>query len=188
MGFLVKKNEFRNAVVSIAAWKILYYSFALIMPLIMVNLPWWHILLAFLSMHFFTGLLVSLVFQVAHIMPSSEFPLPDEDGLIAGDWPTHQFATTANYSPRSNFFSWFIGGLNYQIEHHLFPRIAHSHYPRISEKVRPFVTSKGGQYIHFDTVWDNLSSVHKYLKRFSDPLFNPVVKGPSRPTPEEMGG
>merc|ERR1719258_644021 len=73
------------------------------------------------------------------------------------------------------------GGLNYQIEHHLFPRIAHSHYPRISEKVRPFVTSKGGQYIHFDTVWDNLSSVHKYLKRFSDPLFNPVVKGPARP-------
>merc|ERR1711924_73350 len=70
----------------------------------------------------------------------------------------------------------------------LFPRIAHSHYPRISEKVRPFVTSKGGQYIHFDTVWDNLSSVHKYLKRFSDPLFNPVVKGPARPTPEEMGG
>ena len=53
MGFLVEKNEFRNAVVSIAAWKILYYSFALIMPLIMVNLPWWHILLAFLSMHFF---------------------------------------------------------------------------------------------------------------------------------------
>ena len=80
------------------------------------------------------------------------------------------------------------GGLNYQIEHHLFPRIAHSHYPRISKKVRPFVTSKGGQYIHFDTVWDNLSSVHKYLKRFSDPLFNPVVKGPARPTPEEMGG
>ena len=76
------------------------------------------------------------------------------------------------------------GGLNYQIEHHLFPRIAHSHYPRISEKVRPFVTSKGGQYIHFDTVWDNLSSVHKYLKRFSDPLFNPVVKGPARPSPE----
>ena len=80
------------------------------------------------------------------------------------------------------------GGLNYQIEHHLFPRIAHSHYPNISKKVRPFVTAKGGQYIHFDTVWDNLSSVHKYLKRFSDPLFNPVVKGPARPTPEEMGG
>ena len=106
------------------------------MPLIMVNLPWWHILLAFLSMHFFTGLLVSLVFQVAHIMPSSEFPLPDEDGLIARDWPTHQFATTANYSPRSKFFSWFIGGLNYQIEHHLLPEICHVHYKKLSKIIR----------------------------------------------------
>ena len=80
------------------------------------------------------------------------------------------------------------GGLNYQIEHHLFPRIAHSHYPSIANKVRPFVTSKGGQYVHFDTVWANLRSVHKYLKRFADPLFNPVVKGPARPSPEVTGG
>ena len=80
------------------------------------------------------------------------------------------------------------GGLNYQIEHHLFPRIAHSHYPTIASKVRPFVTSKGGQYVHFDTVWANLMSVHKYLRRFADPLFNPVVKGPARPSPEVTGG
>ncbi len=70
------------------------------------------------------------------------------------------------------------GGLNYQIEHHLFPRIAHSHYPNISKKVRPFVTAKGGQYIHFDTVWDNLHSVQKYLKRSSDPLVKSRGQGP----------
>ena len=94
----------------------------------------------------------------------------------------------SHYKTGGDLNDFMHGYLNYQIEHHLFPRIAHSHYPHISKKVRPFVTSKGGQYIHFDTVWDNLSSVHKYLKRFSDPLFNPVVKGPARPTPEEMGG
>lgn len=135
MGFLIEKNEFRNAVISIAAWKVFYYSFALIMPIIMVDLPWWHVLLAFLCMHFLTGLLISVVFQVAHIMPSSEFPLPNENGLIAGDWSTHQFATTANYAPKSTILSWLIGGLNYQIEHHLLPGICHVHYKELSKIV-----------------------------------------------------
>jgi len=168
MGFLVKKNEFRNAVVSIAAWKILYYSFALIMPLIMVNLPWWHILLAFLSMHFFTGLLVSLVFQVAHIMPSSEFPLPDEDGLIAGDWPTHQFATTANYSPRSKVFSWFIGGLNYQIEHHLLPEICHVHYKKLSKIVIDTAKEYGMPYSSNRTFFTAIRAHAKMIRRLGN--------------------
>jgi linoleoyl-CoA desaturase len=135
MGYLVKKNQFRNAVFNIIAWKIFYYSFALILPLIVVELPWWHIVLAFLSMHLFTGLFISLVFQVAHITPSSDFPLPDENGLIASDWSTHQFATTANFSPKSKYFSWFIGGLNYQIEHHLLPMVCHVHYKELSKIV-----------------------------------------------------
>ena len=135
MGFLTEKNEYRNAVASIAGWKILYYSYALVLPLIMVDLPWWTIVLAFLSMHFMTGLLISIVFQVAHITPSSEFPLPDKDGLIGGDWFTHQFATTANYSPGSKVFTWLIGGLNYQIEHHLLPGICHVHYKELSKIV-----------------------------------------------------
>ena len=132
MGFLDKKNEFRNEIVKIVGWKLLYYSYSLIIPLLVVPLAPWIIILAFLSMHFLTGLLISIVFQVAHIMPNTEFPLPDEEGFIAHDWSTHQLATTTNYSPNSRFFSWLIGGLNYQIEHHLFPNICHIHYKKIS--------------------------------------------------------
>ncbi|MFY0604431.1 MAG: acyl-CoA desaturase [Flavobacteriaceae bacterium] len=135
MGFLDKKNEFRNAVIEMVGWKLLYYSYALIIPIIVVPLSWWVILLAFLAMHFVTGLLISIVFQVAHISPSAEFPLPDENGIIAGDWYTHQFATTTNFSPRSKLFSWLIGGLNYQIEHHLLPNICHVHYKELSKIV-----------------------------------------------------
>lgn len=146
MGFLVKKNQFRNAVFNIIAWKILYYSFALILPLIVIELPWWHIVLAFLSMHLFTGLFISLVFQVAHITPSADFPLPDENGLIASDWSTHQFATTANFSPKSKYFSWFIGGLNYQIEHHLLPMVCHVHYKELSKIVIETAKEHGMPY------------------------------------------
>jgi linoleoyl-CoA desaturase len=132
MGFLDKKNAFRNEIIKLTGWKLLYYSYALIIPLLIVPLAPWLIILAFLSMHFVTGLLISIVFQVAHIMPSTEFPLPDEDGVVAGDWSTHQLATTTNFSPNSRFFSWLIGGLNYQIEHHLLPNICHVHYKKIS--------------------------------------------------------
>ncbi|MFD2188113.1 fatty acid desaturase family protein [Aquimarina celericrescens] len=132
MGFLNKKNEFRNEIIKVIGWKLLYYSYALIIPLLMVSLAPWMIVLAFLSMHFVTGLLISIIFQVAHIMPNTQFPLPNKDGVVEGDGFTHQLATTTNFSPKSRFFSWLIGGLNYQIEHHLLPNICHVHYKKIS--------------------------------------------------------
>ncbi|TBW27135.1 acyl-CoA desaturase [Gramella sp. KN1008] len=136
MGFLNKKNEFRKAVSSIIGWKLLYFSYALILPLIMVPQPAWIILLAFLFMHLVTGLLISTVFQVAHILPETDFPEPDTRNIIAGDWYHHQLNTTSNFSPKSQVFSWLIGGLNYQVEHHLFPNICHVHYKNISGIVK----------------------------------------------------
>jgi len=135
MGFLNKKHEFKKALISMIFWKLLYYSYALIIPMIVIPLPWGYILLAFLSMHIVTGLLVSTVFQIAHIMPMNEFPLPDKNGLMKNDWYRHQFATTTNFSPKSNLLNWFIGGLNYQVEHHVLPDVCHIHYKKLSKIV-----------------------------------------------------
>ncbi|MCW5514815.1 acyl-CoA desaturase [Muriicola sp. Z0-33] len=146
MGFLDKKNEFRNQIIKIVGWKLLYYSYALIIPLLMVPMAPWIIILSFLSMHFVTGLLISIIFQVAHIMPGTEFPLPDADGVVEGDWSTHQLATTTNFSPKSRFFSWLIGGLNYQIEHHLLPNICHIHYKNLSSIVADTAREFGMPY------------------------------------------
>lgn len=132
MGFFSKKNEFRKTLATLILWKFFYYSFALVLPLIIVPMEPWIILLAFISMHLVTGILTSTVFQIAHIMPNVEFPMPNENGLIAGDWSMHQLATTTNFAPRSKLFSWLIGGLNYQVEHHLLPNICHIHYKNLS--------------------------------------------------------
>jgi len=134
-GFFSGKNEYRNELVKLIAWKLFYYSYALVLPLVMVPLAPWIIILAFLSMHFITGLCISVVFQTAHVMPSTEFPLPDKNGIIANDWTIHQLATTSNYSPGSRLFSWMIGGLNFQVEHHLLPHVCHVHYRKISHIV-----------------------------------------------------
>ncbi len=135
MGFFNKEGEFKKQLLKIAGWKMLYYSYALVLPLIMVPLPAWIIILAFLSMHFVTGLCISIVFQTAHILPNTTFPQPDENGLIPNEWAAHQLATTSNYAARSKIFSWLIGGLNYQIEHHLLPNVCHVHYQTLSKIV-----------------------------------------------------
>ena len=101
-------------------------------------------------------------------MPSSEFPLPDEDGLIARDWPTHQFATTANYSPRSKFFSWFIGGLNYQIEHHLLPEICHVHYKKLSKIVIDTAKEYGMPYSSNRTFFTAIQAHAKMIRRLGN--------------------
>jgi linoleoyl-CoA desaturase len=86
-------------------------------------------------MHFVCGFLLGIIFQTAHVMPSSEYPMPDENGNLDNSWAVHQLLTTTDYAPRSIFFSWMIGGLNYQIEHHLFPNISHVHYRNLSKYV-----------------------------------------------------
>jgi len=175
MGFLDQKNEFRNALISMIGWKLLYYTYTLIIPLIMVPLPWWTIVLAFLSMHFITGLLISIVFQVAHIMPSAEFPLPDKNGLIDGNWYMHQFATTCNYSPSSRLFTWFIGGLNYQIEHHLLPGVCHIHYKKLSKIVKNTAKEYGMPYHSNKTFFSAIWAHAKMLKKLGNmPQISPV--------------
>ena len=128
------------------SWKLLYYTYALALPIIMVPLSWWVIVLAFLCMHFITGMLVSVVFQVAHIMPVNEFPLPDETGMMKNDWYGHQFATTSNFSPKSKLLFWLLGGLNHQIEHHVLPDVCHVHYNKLTKIVADTANEFGMPY------------------------------------------
>ena len=135
MGYVKGGKEFRNTILKIAGWKLLYYSYALVLPLIFIPLSPLLIVLAFLSMHVLTSLIISVIFQTAHIMTNVEFPVPSEDGLIDNEWTVHQMITTTNYAPKSRLFSWLIGGLNYQVEHHLMPNICHIHYRKLSKIV-----------------------------------------------------
>ena len=116
--------------------KILYYAYIVVIPIIVIPIAWWWVPILFFGMHFIGGLTLAVVFQTAHVVPSSEYPEPDKDGNMQNNWAIHQMLTTANFSPKSRIFSWYIGGLNYQIEHHLFPNICHVHYRKIASIVK----------------------------------------------------
>ncbi|WNJ20319.1 fatty acid desaturase [Pontibacter sp. G13] len=115
--------------------KVAYYTYILVLPLVLMDNAWWVIVGSWFTMHFIAGLILALIFQPAHVMPDSKYPLPDESGHMDNSWFIHQLLTTTNFSPNSKWFSWYVGGLNYQIEHHLFPSISHVHYPKLSKIV-----------------------------------------------------
>jgi linoleoyl-CoA desaturase len=133
---LSSSKSYNRLFIELIFSKVFYYLIFLILPILLIQLPWYWILLGFLTMHFISGLTLTTIFQTAHVMPTSEYPLPSEDGRIDNNWAAHQLFTTSDYSPKSRIFSWLIGGLNYQIEHHLFPNISHVHYRKLSVLVK----------------------------------------------------
>lgn len=116
--------------------KIIYYAITLALPLMFSPMAWYGTILCFLMMHFISGVALAAIFQPAHVVPSSTYPLPDESGNIKADWAVSQLVNTANFAQKSKWFTWYVGGLNHQVEHHLFPNICHVHYSNISKIVK----------------------------------------------------
>lgn len=136
MDLLKARNEkYGKQLTTLIIAKVLYYAYTVAIPMLVLNIAWWKIIIGVLAMHYTAGLLLSLIFQSAHVVEEANFPLPDSTGNIENDWAVHQLFTTANFAPKSKLLSWYVGGLNYQVEHHLFPNICHVHYRKISEIV-----------------------------------------------------
>lgn len=150
---------------TLAANKIGYIILTLVLPIIVVDLPWWQTVLGFLLMQFVCGLFLALVFQTAHVLEETHFFTPSKDGNAENHWAIHQLKTTANFAQKSRIFSWFIGGLNYQIEHHLFPNICHVHYRKLSKIVRETALEFGMPYNQHHTFFSALRSHFSLLNQ-----------------------
>lgn len=116
--------------------KAVYYTIYLVLPLVLIDAHWWQILLGFLALHFCEGVTMAVIFMLAHVVEETDFPLPDIKGSMDNSWAVHQLCTTADFGRKNNVLSFFCGGLNFQIEHHLYPRICHVHYKSISNIVK----------------------------------------------------
>lgn len=134
LGLVKPGKEYWTQIGLIVLSKVLYFAIILGLPLIILPLPAWQIVCMFLLMHVVTGIVLSMIFQPAHIVPSSQF-LEPEAPHIDENWFVHQLQTTSNYANNSRTITWLFGGLNFQVEHHLFPHISHIHYPEIAKIV-----------------------------------------------------
>ena len=129
------------------------------------GMSWQAVVLGFLILHFTAGLGLSLIFQLAHVLESSEFPLPTDDRKMENSWAIHQLLNTADFSPRSHWMFWFVGGLNYQVEHHLFPHISHVHYPQIAKIVKRTAEEYGLPYKVMPTFVNAIGEHAKMLRK-----------------------
>ncbi len=161
------KMTFKNHLVFWVT-KIYYLAFFIVLPIIVWGWSAW--LIGFMTAHIFMGTTLSFVFQLAHVVENTEFehiPL-DTTKHIETAWAEHQIKTTSNFAMDNKIISWFTGGLNYQIEHHLFPKISHVHYPAISKIVREKCKEFNLPYNHFDTIGEAVYSHFRVMKKLGE--------------------
>jgi linoleoyl-CoA desaturase len=140
-----KANIFREWAILVFT-KLFYIGYILVIPLVFTSLPWYMVVAGIVVMHYLAGFFLAIIFQPAHVIDGTEFPLPNNENQLANNWNIHQLLTTTNFGNRSKLFSWFVGGLNFQIEHHLFPNVCHVHYRKISSIVKSTAEEFGLPY------------------------------------------
>lgn len=166
-GFLKASNtSLKKELITVIASKILYYGY-MFLPYLMVPemslLEWFT---GFLVLHYIAGLVLAMIFQSAHVVEETEFPLPSDQGNLENHWAIHQMLTTMNFATNDPVFCWLVGGLNFQVEHHLFPTISHVHYPKISsiveETAREFNIPYKTQRTFAGAIWSHEKMLWKF--------------------------
>lgn len=144
--------------------KLAYFSFWIVLPLVFGVANWWTIIIGFFVMHYTAGIILSVIFQLAHILEDTINPQPNENGEIENTWAIHQLLTTVNFAPKNWIVNWYTGGLNHQIEHHIFPNISHIHYGKIAEFVKQTAAECDLPYFEYKTMRSAVVAHFKHLK------------------------
>ena len=153
------------------AGKLIFLTLAFGLPLMLH--PWYAVAGFFFATSFVQGVLLSIVFQLAHVVEHADFPMPEGDAKrIENEWAAHQVETTVDFAQNSWLASWYTGGLNFQIEHHLFPQICHAHYPAIAKIVEETSAEYGVKYYSHPTTWSAIKSHYRWLREMGRPVAN----------------
>lgn len=150
------------------AGKAVFLTLAVVIPSLFH--PIWVVALFYGVAALVMGMTVSVVFQLAHCMEQAAFPLPrQETGRMEKAWAVHQVEATVDFARKNRVVTWLLGGLNFQIEHHLFPRICHVNYPAISGLVEETCREFGVRYAEHDSVRAGLLAHFRWLRQMGAP-------------------
>jgi len=149
------------------AGKLTFLALALGIPMIFHT--WWVVLVYYGVAGMVAGITLSVVFQLAHTVEGAEFVSPTEANQIDNAWAIHQVESTVDFNRGSRLAAWLLGGLNYQIEHHLFPRICHVNYPAMSPIVEQTCREFGVKYSEHPSFWAGMASHFRWLRQMGKP-------------------
>lgn len=158
-------NPTRELFILIAS-KVFYFGYMIVLPLLLLDIAFWQWLIGFFTLHAVLGLFMTMVFQLAHVVEGPSHHEPTFSGKMDNTWAIHQLETTADFARNSKVLGWFIGGLNFQVEHHLFPTICHIHYRPISDIVKQTAKEFGLPYYDNKSFFSAFRSHLRTLKAF----------------------
>lgn len=159
-----KKDQAKN-LARLIIWKIIYIGYIIVLPMVLLDLSFLQVFIGFISLHAVAGLILSVIFQLAHVVEETTFPTPDAKGNIENEWAIHQLETTADFSKNNPLITFYVGGLNYQAIHHLFPRICHVHYPAIAPIVEQTAKEFGVPYLYNESFGKAFASHIRILSK-----------------------
>lgn len=143
--------------------KVFFIFVYIVIPILVVGWKPW--LIGFAVVQFSMGLTLALTFQLAHVVEHAEFDVAGTDPKrIENEWAIHQVKTTANFAMANRVVTWLLGGLNHQIEHHLFPRVSHVHYPALSRIVKETCHRFDLDYMNFPTTRSAIASHYRFMR------------------------
>lgn len=146
------------------AMKAVYYTYMIVLPLLLLPVTWWQFAIGFVAMHLTAGFILGIVFQLAHVVEGVDHHTAHDNDMMEDAWLVHEVKTTANFARTNKPLCWYVGGLNFQIEHHLFPRVCSIHYPAISPIVEEVATKHGLPYHHNETFRGAVASHCRVLR------------------------
>ncbi len=162
----LNKADTRITFIKIILAKIFYFVYLIVIPLALFNVNPGTWIAGFFAMHFLAGIVLTTVFQLAHTVEGTQHPLPTAEGTIENSWAVHQLCTTVDFAKDNRLISFYIGGLNYQVEHHLFPKICHVHYPKIAPIIEKTAKEYHIPYLVNKSFKEALLSHIRTLRRF----------------------
>jgi linoleoyl-CoA desaturase len=156
--------------------KVCYIAYVFVLPLVLLPVTWWQVLIGFLTMHYIAGFILAIIFQPAHVIEGTEYPVADDGGNLENNWAIHQLYTTTNFGHKNRLLSWYVGGLNYQVEHHLFPNVCHVHYRALAPIVEQTAKEFGLPYKSKETFLEAVIAHGKLMKELgAKPEFTPSL-------------
>ena len=150
--------------------RIVVFAYVIVIPALLLRPAWWQLAIGFLTVYVGTGLIMALVFQLAHSVEGPRTVALPSEGRLEDSFFAHQLATTADFGCDNRLLSWYVGGLNFQIEHHLFPQICSVHYPALRPIVKRIAAEHGLPHHEFPTMRAALRSHVAWLNRMGAPV------------------
>ena len=157
---------------TIIAFKLFYVFYMLVVPYLVLDVAFWQVVIGVFTLEFVAGTILSVIFQMAHVVDKFDLSNHDKfEGTTKDEWTVHQIHNTFDFAVKNKFLTWYCGGLNFQVIHHLFPTISHAHYPKLYEIVKETARKHGINYQEFRTFREAFISHLTFLKKLGSRQF-----------------